>query len=132
MERLCSLSVIRKSVAMESVDKIKVTAAVLLVLAGVVGFYLLPAAPVVLRPLSVVAGLLAAVGVMWFSVTGQQFVDYARDSVKEAQKVVWPSKKETWQLTGIVFVFVGVLSLFMWVVDSGLAWLFYDVVLGRG
>lgn len=117
---------------MESVDKVKVGVALLLVLAGVAGFYLLPVASAGLRPFSVVAGLLAAAGVMWFSAPGQQFVDYARDSVKEAQKVVWPNKKETWQLTGIVFLFVGVLSLFMWVVDSGLAWLFYDVVLGRG
>jgi preprotein translocase subunit SecE len=34
-------------------------------------------------------------------------------------------------MTMIVFVVVGVLAAFMWIVDSGLAWLFYDVVLGR-
>jgi preprotein translocase subunit SecE len=117
---------------MESTDKIKVALALALVAAGVVGFYLLPAAPVVLRPLSVVAGLLAGGAMLWFSQLGQEFMGYARDSVKEAQKVVWPNKKETWQITGVVFLFVGVLALFMWIVDSGLAWLFYDVVLGRG
>lgn len=121
-----------EKIAMESTDKIKVALALLLVAAGVTGFYLLPAAPVMLRPLSVVGGLLAGVGVLWFSRLGQDFLSYARDSVKEAQKVVWPSKKEAWQITGIVFLFVGVLALFMWVVDTGLAWLFYDVVLGRG
>ena len=46
--------------------------------------------------------------------------------------IFWPSKKETWQVTGVVFLFVGVLALFMWAVDSGLAWLLYDIVLGRG
>ncbi len=117
---------------MESIDKIKVGLALLLVAAGVTGFYLLPVAPVVLRPLSVVAGLLAGAGVLWFSQLGQGFVGYARDSVKEAQKVVWPTRREAWQITGVVFLFVGVLALFMWLVDSGLAWLFYDVVLGRG
>ena len=117
---------------MESIDKVKVGFALLLVAADVVGFYLLPGMSAALRSLSPVVGVLAAAVVLWFSQPGRDFVDYARDSVKEAQKVVWPSKKETWQLTGIVFVFVGVLSLFMWVVDSGLAWLFYDVVLGRG
>jgi len=116
---------------MENIDKIKIGLALLLVALGVAGFYLLPESSTVLRSLAVVAGLLAAVAVLWFSMPGRQFVDYARDSVKEAQKVVWPNKKETWQLTGIVFLFVGVLALFMWVVDSGLAWLFYDVVLGR-
>ena len=117
---------------MESTDKIKVALALLLVAAGVTGFYLLPATSVVLRPFSVVAGVVAGFGVLWFSQLGQEFVGYARDSVKEAQKVVWPNKKETWQTTGVVFLFVGVLALFMWLVDTGLAWLFYDVVLGRG
>ncbi|MDR3412931.1 MAG: preprotein translocase subunit SecE [Formivibrio sp.] len=116
---------------MESIDKVKIGLALLLVAAGVTGFYLLPASSDFLRPLSVLAGVLAAAGVLWFTLPGRQFVDYARDSVKEAQKVVWPNKKETWQLTGIVFLFVGILALFMWLVDSGLAYLFYDVVLGR-
>jgi preprotein translocase subunit SecE len=35
-------------------------------------------------------------------------------------------------MTGVVFLFVGVLSLFMWAVDSGLTWVFYDLILGRG
>ena len=116
---------------MENIDKVKIGLALLLVAVGVTGFYLLPTSSEFLRSLSVLAGVLMAGGVLWFSLPGRQFVDYARDSVKEAQKVVWPSKKETWQLTGVVFLFVGVLALFMWVVDSGLAWLFYDVVLGR-
>lgn len=131
MERLYSLSVNRKSVAMENLDKAKVALAFLLVVSGVAGFYLLPDSPSVIRPLSVVVSVLAAVGVMWFTQLGRDLVDYARDSIKEAQKVVWPNKKETWQVTGVVFLFVGVLALFMWIVDSGLAWLFYDVVLGR-
>jgi preprotein translocase subunit SecE len=116
---------------MESVDKIKVTAAVVLVAIGVAGFYLVPANQGALRVLAVIAGLLLAAATVWFSQPGRDFVDYARDSVKEAQKVVWPTRKETWQVTGIVFLFVGVLALFMWAVDSGLAWMFYDVILGR-
>ncbi|MFD2448854.1 preprotein translocase subunit SecE [Vogesella fluminis] len=35
-------------------------------------------------------------------------------------------------MTLMVFVFVLVLSLFMWLVDSSLSWLFYDVLLNRG
>ena len=116
---------------MENLDKAKLVLAALLVACGVAGFYLLPDSPSVIRPLSVLVSVLAAAGVLWFTQMGRDMVDYARDSVKEAQKVVWPNKKETWQVTGVVFLFVGVLALFMWVVDSGLAWLFYDVVLGR-
>ena len=116
---------------MESIDKFKMTAAVVLVALGVAGFQLVPADQGALRVLAVIVGLLLAATVIWFSQPGRDFVDYARDSIKEAQKVVWPSKKETWQMTGIVFLFVGVLALFMWAVDSGLAWFFYDLILGR-
>jgi preprotein translocase subunit SecE len=116
---------------MENVDKLKLTAALLLVAAGVAGFYLLPVEQGALRTAAVVLGVLLAAVVMWFSQTGRTFVDYARDSIKEAEKVVWPTKKETWQITGFVFLFMFVLALFMWVVDSGLTWLFYDVLLKR-
>ena len=117
--------------AMNSLDKVKIGLALLLVAAGVYGFHALPEAQTLVRSLLVVVGLLLAVGLIWFTQMGRDFVEYARDSWKEAQKVVWPKKKETWQMTLIVFVFVGVLAAFMWIVDSGLAWLFYDVVLGR-
>ena len=40
----------------------------------------------------------------------------------EARKVVWPTRKETIQTTGIVFAFVVVMALFLWLVDAGLLW----------
>ena len=51
---------------------------------------------------------------------------------REIQKVVWPTRKETVQMTGYVFLFVVVLGLFLWAVDTGLAWLLYGVILGKG
>jgi len=116
---------------MENVDKLKLLVAVLLVAAGIAGFYLVPVDRSALRGVALAAGLIAAVAVVWFSAPGRAFVDYARDSIKEAEKVVWPSKRETWQTTGLVFAFAFVLALFMWLVDSGLTWLFYDVLLKR-
>ena len=86
----------------------------------------------VLRVLAVLAGLAAAGGVVWLSQPGKDFVLYAQDSVAEAKKVVWPTRKEATQMTVMVFVFVFVLALFMWLVDSGLSWLFYDILLKRG
>ncbi|MFC4159806.1 preprotein translocase subunit SecE [Chitinimonas lacunae] len=117
---------------MENVDKLKVVGALLLVVAGVTGFYLLPVDQKILRVAAVLAGVALGATVMWFSGPGRVFVDYARDSIKEAEKVVWPTKKEAWQITGFVFLFVFVLGIFMWAVDSGLTWLFFDVLLVRG
>ncbi|MBV1774848.1 preprotein translocase subunit SecE [Burkholderiaceae bacterium DAT-1] len=113
---------------MESVDKLKIGGALLLVLAGVTAYYLLPSDQGVLRMLVVLLGVILAAVVVWFSAPGRGFVDYARDSIKEAEKVVWPSKRETWQVTGVVFLFAFVLALFMWVVDFGLQWLLYDLL----
>lgn len=117
---------------MENVDKLKLTAALLLVAAGVAGYYLVPADQHVLRVVAVIVGILLAVTVAWFSTPGRTFVDYARDSVKEAEKVVWPTKKEAWQVTGVVFLFSFTLAMFMFLVDKGLEWVIYDLLLKRG
>ncbi|WP_166642195.1 preprotein translocase subunit SecE [Paludibacterium purpuratum] len=113
-------------------DKIKLSLAGLLVAAGVVGFYVIPDTQSFLRVLAMFVALALAAGVVWVTTPGREFVAYARESVVEGRKVVWPTRKEAMQMTGIVFLFVAVLALFMWLVDSGLTWLVYDVILGRG
>ncbi|WP_366814510.1 preprotein translocase subunit SecE [Paludibacterium sp.] len=113
-------------------DKIKLSLAGLLIAAGVVGFYMIPEAQSFLRVLAMFVALVLAAGVVWVTEPGRAFVTYAREAVVEGRKVVWPSRKEAMQMTGIVFLFVAVLALFMWLIDSGLTWLVYDVILGRG
>jgi preprotein translocase subunit SecE len=54
---------------------------------------------------------------------GKQFYEYAQESVTETKKVVWPTRKETLQTTGVVFLFVLVMALFLWAVDSSLLWI---------
>ncbi|BEV72385.1 MULTISPECIES: preprotein translocase subunit SecE [unclassified Paludibacterium] len=117
---------------MEMQDKIKLSLAGLLIAAGVVGFYMIPEAQSFVRVLAMFVALVLAAAVVWTTQSGREFVAYARDSVAEGRKVVWPTRKEAMQMTGIVFLFVAVLALFMWLVDSGLTWLVYDVILGRG
>ena len=74
----------------------------------------------------------AGTGLMLTTGQGKSFIEFARDAWNEAKKVVWPTRKETVQVTAVVFAFVLVLALFMWLVDSSLSWLFYEVLLGRG
>jgi len=117
---------------MEMQDKIKLCLAGLLVAVGVVGFYLIPETQGFLRVLAVLISLVLGAGVVLISRPGREFVGYAQECVTEGRKVVWPTRKEAMQMTGLVFAFVAVLALFMWAVDSSLSWLFYDVILGRG
>lgn len=111
-------------------DKLKFALALGLLAAGVAGFYLLGEQAMILRVLAVLAGLGAAVAVAWQTEPGRNFFAFAKESVAEAKKVVWPSRKETMQTTGLVFAFVVIMAIFLWLTDKSLEWVFYDLILG--
>lgn len=112
------------------VDKLKFAVALLLVVAGIAGFYLLAEQALVVRVLVVLLGVAAGCAVAWHTEPGQRFVVLGRESIAEAKKVVWPSRKETLQTTGIVFAFVLVMAIVLWFADKTLEWLLYHVILG--
>ena len=111
-------------------DKAKLGLAVALVLASLVGFYLLAKQGQVAQWGALIAGLVAAVVVFLSSELGKQFLAFGRDSVREVKKVVWPARKEAMQMTAYVFAFVVVMALFLWLTDKTLEWVFYDLLLG--
>ncbi len=111
-------------------DKFKFALAVLLLVAGVAGFYLLADQAMILRVLAVLVGAGFAAAIAWKTEPGRRFFDFSKEATNEAKKVVWPSRKETMQTTGLVFAFVVVMALFLWLTDKSLEWLLYDVVLG--
>jgi preprotein translocase subunit SecE len=111
-------------------DKIKFALALVILAAGVTGFYLLSEQAMILRVLAVLVGVALAVAVAWKTEQGQQFFGFANEAVVEAKKVVWPSRKETMQTTGAVFAFVVVMALFLYLTDKTLEWALYDLVLG--
>jgi preprotein translocase subunit SecE len=112
-------------------DKIKLLGAGLLIAAGISGFYLLSDMPAVFRVLSVLLSLIAAAGVAWMTEPGRAFYAFAQESVVEARKVVWPTRKETLQMTGVVIAFVVIMALFLWLVDGTLTWL-VRLIMQRG
>lgn len=99
-------------------DKIKVVTALCAVVAGIVGFYLLADQSTLTRAGILVLGMLVAVGMAWTSTPGREFVAFARDSVRETKKVVWPTRKEATQLTLVVFGFVLIMAIFLWGTDK--------------
>lgn len=111
-------------------DKIKFALALVILAAGVAGFYLLAEQAAILRLLVVLLGVVLAALVMWKTEAGQRFFVFANESVVEAKKVVWPSRKETMQTTGAVFAFVVVMAIFLYLTDKSLEWVLYDLVLG--
>jgi preprotein translocase subunit SecE len=111
-------------------DKVKLAAAVLLVMAGIAGFYYLSTDAMVLRLAAVLAGAAAGAAVAWFTEPGQQFFAFAREAMTEAKKVVWPTRKESFQTAAAVFAFVVVMAVFLWISDKSLEYMLYDLVLG--
>lgn len=113
-----------------SSDKIKVVLAVCAVIAGVVGFYFLSDRPAVVRVGALVGGLIVAIAVAWTSALGRDFLGFAKESVRETKKVVWPTRKEAMQITAVVFGFVLVMAIFLWGTDKLLEFVLYDLILG--
>jgi preprotein translocase subunit SecE len=104
-------------------DKLKIALAVACIIAGVWGYYFFSDAAQVLRVLMVMGGLLAAGGVAWLSAPGKEFFAFAQEAWAEAGRVSWPTRKETLQTTAVVFAFVVVMALFLFAVDTTLAWI---------
>jgi preprotein translocase subunit SecE len=110
-------------------DLVLVTLAVLAAAAGVLGFTFLTDQPTLARVGVLIGGLAVALVVGWFSQPGKRFIAYGRESYEETKRVVWPTRKETLQTTGVVFGFVVVMAVLLFVVDKSLEWFLYDLLL---
>jgi preprotein translocase subunit SecE len=113
-----------------SADKAKLGVAVLLVIGAIVGFYMLSKQGAVVQWAALLLGLAAAVAVFMMSESGKEFVAFGRDAWREAKKVVWPTRKETMQMTAYVFGFVVIMAIFLWTTDKMLEWAIFDLFLG--
>jgi preprotein translocase subunit SecE len=111
-------------------DKVKLGAAIALVIAALAGFYLLTRQGQLVQWGVLLVGLAAAFVVFMTSEVGKEFVAFGRDSWKEVKKVVWPSRKEAIQMTLYVLAFSVAMALFLWLTDKTLEWVFYDLILG--
>lgn len=112
-------------------DKIKLAFAFLLLAGGIAGYYLLADHAAALRVIAVLVGVVSAGVVASLSVPGGQFVAFSRESWAETKRVSWPTRKETLQTTGVVFLLVVVIAIFLWIVDATLMSL-VKLLMGQG
>jgi len=105
-----------------SADKAKLVVAILIAVAGVVGYYVLAERPTWMRWAAVVAGFVLAALVVAFSRYGAEFRKFVELARIELRKIVWPTREETLQTTVVVFGFVIVAGVFFWLLDLVLAW----------
>ena len=112
-------------------DRLKLGLSVLVVLAGIIAYSALESRiPAVARVAIFIASLIVAAVIVWFTEPGRRTVAFAHESYNEVRRVVWPTRKETMQMTGIVFAFVAIMGLFLWILDKFVEWSLFSVLLG--
>ena len=104
-------------------DKIKLTAALAIVIGALVGFYAYADQSLLIRvvALLVATGIAATIAVQ--TEIGGAAWGFSRGSLVEVRKVVWPTRRETIQTTLMVMVMVVIVGLMLWGFDMFLAWI---------
>jgi len=104
--------------------------AVAIVIVALVFYYTLIDQGYWIRLGALLGGIILAVIIVALSPDGRRFIAYSKDSWAEVKKVVWPTRKESTQMTLVVFGFVVIMSLFLWLVDKLVEWLVFSIFLG--
>lgn len=111
-------------------DRIMLASAGTIVFLAVIFFQVLPEEQLLIRSTILSVGVLLGLFLALKSLPGQNFIGFFRDSIQEMKRVVWPTRKETLQTVLIVFVFVLLVSIFLWMADKSFEWILYEKVLG--
>ena len=112
-------------------DVLKWIAAFALLAAALAAFYVFPEESLLLRVVGLLAAAGAAGAIVYTTGKGREVWAFLRDARTEVRKVVWPTRTETLQTTGIVVVVVTILAIVMWGFDSVLS-IAVKAVLGAG
>ena len=110
-----------EEVVSNKLDTVKLLLALLVLVGGIVGFYVYEAESLLYRVLGMVLAASIALGIAYTTQLGQAIAGFARDARMEVRKVVWPTRQETVQTTIMVIVAVIVIGIFLWIIDMLLA-----------
>ncbi|NVK02715.1 MAG: preprotein translocase subunit SecE [Oceanospirillaceae bacterium] len=104
-------------------DGLKWLVVIALVAVGVVGNSMYANESLLYRVLALVALAIAAGFIALQTAKGKAFFQLFKEAKNEIRKVVWPTRQETLQTTGIVVVAVLIIGLLLWGLDSLLGWI---------
>ncbi len=115
-------------VSIKNWDSLKWLSVLMLIVAGVVGNQYFSTESLLYRVIAllVVAGVS---GYLAFTTTrGERFGRLLKEAKVEIRKVVWPTRPELTQTTLIVVVFVLVVGLFLWGLDSLISFVISGII----
>ncbi len=103
-------------------DTVKLLFSLLLLVAGIVGFYYFREESQLFRVLGMLAVVVVVFLIASTTLIGKRSLGFARDARIEVRKVVWPTRQETTQTTIAVLVMVLIVAIMMWLIDMFLGW----------
>jgi preprotein translocase subunit SecE len=101
-----------------SLDTLKWGVIILTLVGAVVGNYVYGEQSVLVRAIAVVAAVVVAALIAVQTVKGRTALNFAKEARIETRKVVWPTRQEAIQTTGIVIVATLIMSLLLWGLDA--------------
>ena len=104
------------------IDTFKLMTAVLVLVAGVVGFYYFEDESQLLRVLGMLAVAVVAFLIAATTDKGRRGLGFVRESRVEVRKVVWPTRQEALQTTLAVLFMVILVAIMLWLFDLFLGW----------
>jgi preprotein translocase subunit SecE len=105
------------------VDSAKLALAIVIVLAGLVGYYYFADSSALLRALGVILAVAVGAVVALTSLQGKTLWKFIQGARVELNKIVWPTREETIQTTLVVLVVALIGGVFFWLLDLFLLWL---------
>src|ERR1700747_312631 len=100
-----------EQVGNSAADIAKLTLALLVLAAGVVGYYWFNDLPKWQRLFMLLGGMVLGGVVGYFTRSGHALRNYFSEAIFELRKVVWPTRQETMQTTLVIMVVVVVLAI---------------------
>lgn len=110
-------------------DTLKLIAAALLLIAGVVGYYWFADVSGPVRAVAMIGVMILALVIAAFTGPGRQARNFIGESQFELRKVVWPTRQETIQTTIVILIVVIILSIILWLIDMFLGWVILEKLL---
>ena len=98
-------------------DKIKLLVAVLIMAAGIAGFYKFAEQALLYRVLALLAVFAVAFFIILKTKIGADSWNFGRSAILEVRKAVWPTRQETIQATLMVMVLVLIMGIILWLFD---------------
>jgi preprotein translocase subunit SecE len=96
--------------------------AILVVIGGVVGYYLLDGQPDFIRMLAVIGALIVAGFIAYKTQQGRALFEFLKAADLERRKIVWPTRTETLQTTVIIGVVTLIVSFILFGMDLFFSW----------